>query len=129
MSVLTSDILEAGTDSHVYIQLFGEKTDSGKIPLETSKTNKNKFERGKTDVFEVKDEDVGDLRKIRIGHDGTGVGAGWHLKEVIVDAPKLGKKWHFPCGHWLDKNEGDGKTERDLYPQKVSAEEYSPCKD
>ena len=128
MNVVTSDKPNAGTDSNVYIQLFGDKNDSGKITLETSKTNKNKFERGQTDMFEIKEADVGDLRKIKIGHDGRGFGAGWHLKEVVIDAPKLGKKWRFPCGRWLDKNEDDGKTERELTPMDMSFEEYTPCK-
>ena len=123
----TSDLRDAGTNANVYIQLFGERNDSGKVPLETSKTNRNKFERGKTDVFEVKEADVGEIRKIRIGHDGTGMGSGWHLKEVIIDAPKLGRKWKFPCGRWLDKHEDDGKIERELLPKEVLAEEYSPC--
>lgn len=65
--MITSDIRNAGTDSNVFIQLFGEKNDSGKITLETSKTNRNKFERGQTDVFEIKEADVGDIQKIRIG--------------------------------------------------------------
>lgn len=117
----------AGTDANVYIQLFGEKQDSGKIPLESSKSNRNKFERGNSDVFEVKEADVGDIRKIKIGHDGSRPGAGWHLKEVVIDAPKLGKKWKFPCNRWLDKNEDDGRIERELMPMKMSFEEYSPC--
>ena len=71
--------------------------------------------------------DIGELRKIRIGHDGRGAGAGWHLKEVVVDAPKLGRKWRFPCNRWLDKSEDDGKIERDLEPQQMSTEDYTPC--
>lgn len=66
--MVTSDLRGAGTNANVYIQLFGEKNDSGKIPLELSKTNRDKFERGQTDVFEIKEADVGDIRKIRIGH-------------------------------------------------------------
>lgn len=58
--------------------------------------------------------------------DGKGAGAGWHLKEVIVDAPKLGKKWRFACGRWLDKGEDDGKIERELFPMEASSEEYVP---
>ena len=127
VSVVTSDVRGAGTDARVYIQLFGDRSDSGKVPLETSKTNRNKFERGQTDLFEIKESDVGDIRKIRIGHDGSGPGAGWHLKEVVIDAPKLGKRWHFPCGRWLDKSEDDGKIERDLTPSNMSMEEYTPC--
>ncbi len=52
---------------------------------------------------------------------------GWHLKEVIIDAPKLGKKWRFPCDRWLDSAEDDGKTERELEPSNLASEEYTPC--
>ncbi len=31
------------------------------------------------------DRNVGSLKKIRIGHDGAGLGAGWHLKRVVVE--------------------------------------------
>jgi hypothetical protein len=58
---------------------------------------------------------------------GKGVGAGWHLKEVLIDAPKLGKKWRFAANRWLDKGEADGKTEIDLEPSEMSYEEYNPC--
>ena len=37
---------------------------SGKVPLKTSKTFRNKFERGQTDVFTV-DAKVGEIEKIR----------------------------------------------------------------
>ena len=67
-----------------------------------------------------------DLKKIRIGHDGRGIGSGWHLKEVIIDAPKLGKKWRFPCNRWLDKYEDDGKVERELFPTNLANDEYVP---
>ena len=96
--------------------------------METPKIKKNPFERGNEDTFEVKEADVGDLRKIKIGHDSSGPGSGWHLKEVIIDAPKLGKRWKFSCGRWLDKNEEDRKTEVELYPNDVSYEEYNPSK-
>ena len=54
----------------------------------------------------------------RIGHDNTGVGPGWHLKEVIIESIDLGKKWIFPCNRWLDKNEGDGRIDVELTPLK-----------
>lgn len=126
ITVVTSDIRGAGTDANVFIQLYGERNDSGRHDLKFSKTNKNKFETGQTDVFDVKVSDVGDLRKIKIGHDGSGFGDGWHLKEVIVDAPKLGKRWKFPCNRWFDKSEDDGRIERFLEPSDLGNEEYQP---
>ena len=124
--MITSDKRGAGTDANVFIQLFGNNNDSGKHDLKFSKTNRNKFERGQTDAFEVKCSDVGELRKIKIGHDGHGLGDGWHLKELTIDAPKLGRRWKFPCNKWFDKSEDDGRIERELYPSEISNEDYKP---
>ena len=52
------------------------------------------------------------MKKIRIGHDGKGFGSGWHLKEVKIES--LGQTWICECNRWLDKNEDDGKLEREL---------------
>lgn len=45
---------------------------TGTIYLMASKMNKNKFECGQTDVFTVECVDLGDLKKIKIGHDNKG---------------------------------------------------------
>ncbi|XP_077979346.1 lipoxygenase homology domain-containing protein 1-like [Glandiceps talaboti] len=124
INVETADVRGAGTDANVHIILYGESDDTGFIQLKTSKTNKNKFERGKTDEFEVEAVDIGDIKKIRIGHDSSGPGAGWMLEKVDIDAPSLGKKWTFPCHRWFDKKEDDGQLERDLYPVTTRTEEY-----
>ncbi len=46
--VQTSDIRGAGTDSDIFIRLFGPKGDSGERLLDTSA---NDFERGNLDTF------------------------------------------------------------------------------
>ncbi|XP_071954737.1 lipoxygenase homology domain-containing protein 1-like [Antedon mediterranea] len=122
--VTTSDVRGAGTDANVYVIIFGENDDTGLINLKSSKTNKNKFERGVTDEFVVEAVHIGDIQKIRIGHDNKGGFAGWMLDKVVIDAPSLGKKWEFPCGRWLDKGEDDGQIERELFPITTRTEEY-----
>ena len=67
-------------------RLYGEKNDTGAIKLATSETNKNKFERGKTDKFTVEAIDIGPLKKLKVWHDGKGFGAGWHLDKVLLTA-------------------------------------------
>ena len=48
------------------------------------------------DTFVVELEDVGEtIEKIRIGHDGSGFGDGWHLSGVAVR--KLIGKVGFSC--------------------------------
>ena len=34
--------------------------------------------------LQIEQKDIGDLLKIRIGHDGKGFGAGWHLDKVKI---------------------------------------------
>ncbi|XP_050409617.1 lipoxygenase homology domain-containing protein 1 [Patella vulgata] len=117
----------AGTDANVYIMLFGEIDDTGKMFLKSSSTNKNKFEKGQKDEFILEAVQIGDLKKIRIGHDNAGGGGAWFLENVVIDAPSLGKKWVFQCGRWLSEKDDDGKLERELYPQELATEEYNPC--
>ncbi|XP_063957148.1 lipoxygenase homology domain-containing protein 1-like [Lytechinus pictus] len=124
ISVTTCDERGAGTDANVYITLYGENGDTGKNFLKSSKTYRDKFERGHTDEFVVEAVDIGELEKIRIGHDNKGGFAGWKLEKVEIDAPSLGKRWCFPCGRWLDKSSDDGQIERELLPVESRMEEY-----
>lgn len=58
----------------------------------------------------------------------TGGGsAGWFLDWVEIDAPSLGQKLRFPCGRWLDKGEDDGAIVRDLFPNPLQTQFYTPC--
>lgn len=119
--VTTSNIRLAGTDANVYVKLYGENMVSDKIPLTVSQTPGNMFEAGKVDIFKIKCEDLGALRKLRIGHDSKGFGSGWHLKEVLVESQVDAQTWLFKCNRWLDKNEEDGKIERELFPVDASS--------
>ncbi|XP_036363166.1 lipoxygenase homology domain-containing protein 1-like isoform X1 [Octopus sinensis] len=125
VKVHTADRWGAGTDANVYVILYGHLDNSGKILLKSSITNSNKFERNQIDEFIIEVIDTGELQKIKIGHDDTGLGSAWCLDKVIIDCPSLGKTWNFPCGRWLAKGEDDGLLERELYPQPLSSD-YIP---
>uniref|UniRef100_A0A8D2L3F2 Lipoxygenase homology domains 1 n=1 Tax=Varanus komodoensis TaxID=61221 RepID=A0A8D2L3F2_VARKO len=126
VSVQTGDKKHGGTDANVFIVLYGTKDDTGTIFLKASKTNKNKFERRKRDVFTVECVDLGDLKKIKIGHDDSGNSQGWFLEWVEVDAPSQGLCLKFPCGRWLDRSEDDGAIERVLFPAELQTRTYVP---
>jgi hypothetical protein len=113
VKVLTGDRRGAGTDANVSIVLYGETGNSGRPKVLQSSAN---FERGATDVFGVESADLGTLTKIRIGHDGVGIGSGWFLDKVYVTHPLNKQQWTFLCARWLDKSEDDGKIERELVP-------------
>lgn len=86
--VFTGDKSGAGTDSNVFLTIYGEYFDSGERPLAKS-NNRNKFERKQVsylkheenalkidfqeDIFTVKAVALGRLRKIKIRHDNAGV--------------------------------------------------------
>uniref|UniRef100_A0A8C6YX29 Lipoxygenase homology PLAT domains 1 n=1 Tax=Nothoprocta perdicaria TaxID=30464 RepID=A0A8C6YX29_NOTPE len=127
VKVKTGDKKNAGTDANVFIILYGSKDDTGMSTiLKASKSNKNKFERGKVDEFTVEAVDIGDLKKIKIGHDNKGSSTGWFLEWVEIDAPSLGRCLKFPSGRWLDKSEDDGAIERIIFPAELQTKEYIP---
>ena len=60
------------------------------------------------------------IKKIRLGHDGTGIGAGWFVDDVVIDVPSNGECYRFAMHRWLAEDEEDGKTEIELEPSDVS---------
>ena len=97
-----------------FITLYGPRNKTtAKLPL--TSTDKNLFERGKTDVFKVSTNYVGPIQKIRIEHDNTGKSPGWFLERVVITDLKDPKINYFcPCSKWLAKDEDDGLISRDL---------------
>ena len=104
-----------GTDSNVFITIFGSRGDSGKHKLAYSKQHINKFERNYLDTFDFKFSDLGDLKKVVIEHDDWGQGSAWYLERVeVVDVIRKTVDL-FPCEKWLDKTKGDRQVCRELY--------------
>ncbi|XP_051825625.1 lipoxygenase homology domain-containing protein 1 isoform X1 [Antechinus flavipes] len=104
----------AGTDANVMITIFGANGDTGKREL--TRRLRNLFERGRTDRFFLETLDLGELRKVRLEHDGKGPSSGWLVERVEVTNTSNGVATIFACGKWLDPKKGDGLTWRDLFP-------------
>jgi hypothetical protein len=66
VTVRTGDVRGAGTDANVYVQIFGKQGDTGKLPLRQSQNTKNKFERGRADMFTVEAVDIGKVSSAAI---------------------------------------------------------------
>ena len=81
MVVITADQMVAGTDSNVFITIFGKTGATQKTHLKSVK-NKNPFQQGQSDVFRIHSNCVGPLTKIKIEHDNTGFAPGWFLERV-----------------------------------------------
>lgn len=60
----------------ITIEIKKHFTLTGTINLKACKNYKNKFELGMINEFIVEAVDLGDLEKIRIGHDNAGEGWG-----------------------------------------------------
>lgn len=78
---------------------------SAEVPLCNSRNN---FERNQHDTFVVKLPDVAKLAKLQIGHDGSGMGAAWHLNRVeVTNTASGGERATFVADKWLDKKSGN----------------------
>ena len=121
VKIFTSDLKGVsmeGTDANVYIALIGyDNHECEKVWLSkqiAKSNNKDLFEAGKCDEFLVSAPNVKKLKKIRIGIDNTGFGAGWHLQKVEIIDQRDGTRYFFECNKWLSKDEDDGAVERIL---------------
>jgi hypothetical protein len=120
--VETGDIYQAGTDSKVYITLFGEHGDTGERPLirktqvkvDDDRMHRDLFERNHTDSFVVEDLDLGMLSKINVRHDNSSWKKSWYLDKVVVEVEDGEGKWTFPCQQWFSKKKGDKRIDRDI---------------
>jgi hypothetical protein len=135
--VKTSDFSNASTFANVYMQLFGiknfkikqknhneyKKNDKKvkelisviKFPLEHSLNFPKSFQRGQVDKFVMKLEDIGDLERVRVGHNSSlGLNSGWHISQIMINIPSKQKKWCINCSKWLDIFEDDKKIYRDF---------------
>ena len=81
----TGDVANGGTEAIPYIQIFGERGDTGIIELR--KEGSSGFVRGKTDFFNVDAVDVGEVgdlqteRKLCQGHLVVKKTL-WHIKSL-----------------------------------------------
>ncbi|KAF7667477.1 hypothetical protein LDENG_00061370 [Lucifuga dentata] len=118
VTVCTGTINGSGTDASVFINLIGSLGDTGDRELIHCKNNVNKFEKGNMDEFLIEAVTIGQISRVRIGHDGRGGGCSWFLDKVVVreEGQAETQAVEFPCNRWLDRNEDDGQIVRELVP-------------
>ncbi|MFF5189415.1 PLAT/LH2 domain-containing protein [Streptomyces sp. NPDC000345] len=111
INVHTGNINDAGTDSNVYIALFGSDGSSDELQLDSGRDD---FERGQVDTFTHTLKNLGDLYRVRIRHDNSGHWPGWFLDRITVRDEDADKEWAFPCAKWLALDEDDQRIDRFL---------------
>ena len=124
--VFTARERGAGTSASVFVQLTGKKIGvrTKRIVLDRKLTKKahlkqKLFEAGSVDLFEVEELDVGELLKVKIGHDNSGVSPSWLLDKITIENSSSAVQWLCKCsgtGLWFDTKKGDGKVVRELLP-------------
>jgi hypothetical protein len=92
----------AGTDSNVFIQLFGTegKTESVHLPARDIFA----FETGSIEKFVLQVPDLGELTRCCVGHDSSS-DSGWYIMNVRVADDETEREWLFTFDQWLGLDE------------------------
>ncbi|XP_017686265.1 PREDICTED: lipoxygenase homology domain-containing protein 1 [Lepidothrix coronata] len=114
ITVVTGDFETAGTTATVSLYAYGENKASGPIILGSGKHQL--FNPSSEDTFKVNLRDLGQLYKIRIGHDNTGNDPSWYLKEVKLErvVPRSDEEFCLPIECWLAEDKDEGDTWREV---------------
>ncbi|XP_054455423.1 polycystin-1 [Anoplopoma fimbria] len=101
----------AGTTAHVGISLYGVNK-SGSRHLQRD----GAFQRGSLDQFHLEtDDNLGEVWKIRIWHDNTGLDPSWYVQHVVVWDPQTDHMFFFLLEDWLSvENQKNGSVEKDV---------------
>ncbi|XP_038592316.1 polycystin-1 [Micropterus salmoides] len=101
----------AGTTAHVGISLYGVNK-SGSRHLQRD----GAFQRGSLDQFHLEtDDNLGEVWKIRIWHDNTGLDPSWYVQHVVVWDPLTDHMFFFLLEDWLSvENQKNGSVEKEV---------------
>uniref|UniRef100_A0A914YD55 Uncharacterized protein n=1 Tax=Panagrolaimus superbus TaxID=310955 RepID=A0A914YD55_9BILA len=112
-AIFTGNRWAADTESDLYIILYGDKGESEKHFLRQD-SDDPKFKQGKTDEFVISTQNLGQLRKVTIGHDHQGYGGGVFIDQIIIteNSEEESKRYLFQCYKWFDSGQVDGKLDR-----------------
>ncbi|CAO2594491.1 Lipoxygenase homology domain-containing protein 1, partial [Lemmus lemmus] len=109
--VWTTDLKKAGTNSPIFIQIYGQKGRTDEILLNP---NNKWFKPGIIEKFRIEIPDLGRFYKIRVWHDRQNPGSGWHLEKMTLMNTLNKHKYNFNCNRWLDANEDDNEIVREM---------------
>src|SRR5579871_3699398 len=90
--VHTGKRVGAGTDATIHVILIGTLGEG--VPHELDKWMHDDFRAGAEDVYEVTDQDLGDLIALRFVNSTELIDDDWLLDNARVTAG--GKSWYFP---------------------------------
>lgn len=65
-------------------------------------------------VLQINLKDIGEIYKIRIGHDNTGKNPRWYLEEVRLGNIATNELFCLPVDSWIAENENDGDLWKEI---------------
>ncbi len=105
LKINTGNVRGAGTDSDIYVKLSGTKGETNEVEI-SGLYNGNAFEKGTShSVVASFDKNVGEIQKVTVRSDMSGVGPDWFLDSVQVvpvwnNQTQAGEKT-FDCKEWI----------------------------
>lgn len=103
VTIKTGDQFKAGTDSNIFLTMYGAKGISQEERL-NQHISGNAFERNDTDTLTLTlDEDLGDIYMIEIRSDMMYAGAGWLCNSFkIQKADSCMVTFQMPSNNWIE---------------------------
>jgi hypothetical protein len=105
--VKTGDESLGGTDSNVYVMLFGEDGHTDWVFLPPQDVFA--FEEGGLDKFVLDVPDLGDLSRCCVSHDAS-ADSGWFVEYVRVKRNSDDKEWNFMFHQWVGEEEAGRRS-------------------
>jgi len=106
--MLIRNVLNIGTNAKVFMRVIDKNGDiSENLQLHGSTDHKSKFERGRTDEFDIgTSKQLNGIDQIELWTDEKGLGSGWFPKYVEVTDNKTGDIACFPVNQYLNQKNG-----------------------
>ena len=110
IEITTGDVLDAGTDSFVYLALYGPEKENGRYGSgELNPYNAldalGPFEKGNTDSFINQGYNLDEVEFMTLRHNNDYDKPGWYVKAIKVKNTYNGKEWLFVPDQWLAMGE------------------------
>jgi hypothetical protein len=113
--VTTGNQPGSATDSYIFLDIFGTKGTSGERPLNFS-DKLNAFERGQTDVFQLKCPHLGKIKKLVVRNQSAAAKSAWKLDCIRVWRVGFEDQiFYFPFFGWLDAHRPQDLTRQELW--------------
>eukprot|EP00794_Sanderia_malayensis_P012905 gene12905-14235_t len=108
VTIVSTKTIGSLTTANCWLQISGDLAGTDVIPIPKGDRE-----------FTFKHSNLGILSTVRIGHDNSGLSAGWFVDYLLIQNESTGIQYRFPCDRWLSRNQDDGSTERLLIAELI----------